>query len=154
MWFLKGGEKVVDRHQSHLHEGVERLLPEALGRVESAGRNFLVEEVAMGRLVGETSCVETLSSDEVLYAQRPCRAGLTRFVKNREAEPCDSVVVILKKSAPTEYVLVTAFVGRRPEPEPWDKNATEKSVAFWQTHALVWGSEPVIPGTETTICPW
>jgi hypothetical protein len=154
MWFLKGGEKVVDRHQSHLHEGVERLLPEALGRVESAGRNFLVEEVAMGRLVDETSCVETLSSDEVLYAQRPCRAGLTRFVKNREAEPCDSVVVILKKSAPTEYVLVTAFVGRRPEPEPWDKNATEKSVAFWQTHALVWGSEPVIPGTETTICPW
>jgi hypothetical protein len=154
MWFLKGGEKVVDRHQSHLHEGVERLLPEALGRVESAGRNFLVEEVAMGRLVGETSCVETLSSDEVLYAQRSGRAGLTRFVKNRVAQPCDSVVVILKRISPAEYVLVTAFVGRRPEPEPWDKNATEKSVAFWQTHALVWGSEPVIPGTETTICPW
>lgn len=25
---------------------------------------------------------------------------------------------------------------------------------FWSSHALVWGSEPIVPGTETATCPW
>src|SRR3989344_3688850 len=28
------------------------------------------------------------------------------------------------------------------------------SRAFWESRALIWGSEETIPGTETTVCPW
>ncbi|TAN33422.1 hypothetical protein EPN28_02640 [Patescibacteria group bacterium] len=152
-WLLKNGEVVVNRYQSHLHSDVERLLPEALGQIDPAGRGFLVEEVVFDRVVGETTCVATGPGDQAVYAKRPKRFGPSRFVKNRSPEPCNSVVVILK-AGDGEYVLVTAFVGTRPEPEPWDRNATEKSVEFWASHALIWGSEPVIPGTETDKCPW
>jgi len=159
---LKSGEEVVDRYRSHLHLDVVRLLPDALARIESAGRQFLVEEVDFGRPIGETICVPTGSGDEIAFALRPKRRGLSRFVKNREPEPCSSVVVILKAAdgQPGAYVLVTAFVGRRPEPEPWDRNAirtpeqSARAVAFWSSHALVWGSEEIIPGTETKTCPW
>jgi len=155
---LKSGEMVVDRYNSHLHSSVLAILPEALGKADSQGRNFFVEEVQMGRIVGESTCVATDASDQIVYAQRPKRFGLTRFVKNRQSEPCSSVVVILKTADGErdrgKYVLVTAFIGSKPEPEPWDRNSTEKSVEFWSSNALIWGSEPVIPGTETEACPW
>jgi hypothetical protein len=155
MWQIASGEVVVVRHASHLHADVERLLPEALGRIRSEGRDFLVEEIDFGRLVGETVCVTTGSGDQIVFAKRPKRFGLSRFVKNRNPEPCSTVVVILKKAEEVgAYVLITAFVGHRPEPEPWDRNATANSRSFWSSHALVWGSEPTIPKTETTTCPW
>ena len=87
-------------------------------------------------------------------------------MKNRKPEPCTSVVVIVKTAdgEPGAYVLVTAFVGGKPEPEPWDGRAIaaagllgpgmRRALDFWGSHALVWGSEPVIPGTETEDCPW
>jgi hypothetical protein len=161
-WKLKSGERVVDRHRSHLHESVVRLLPDALARIESKGRNFLIEEVDFGSTIGETVCVPTGPGDVVVFAQRPNRRGLSRFVKNRKSEPCSSVVVILKTAdgEPGAYVLLTAFIGRKPEPEPWDRNAIRTSddlaraKAFWGSRALVWGSEAVLPGTETYQCPW
>ncbi len=152
---LLSGEPVVDRHNSHIHRDVARLLPEALAKVDAQGRTFLVEEVDFGRLVGETVCVTTGVGDTIVFAQRPRRFGLSRFVKNRAPEPCSKVVVILKKDDHEDYyVLITAFVGHWPEPEPWDRNVTERSVAFWSSHALIWGSEPVVSGTETDQCPW
>lgn len=152
---LSSGEAVVDRHSSHLHPGVEQLLPEALSRIESFERQFLVEEVDFGRPVGETICVTTVAGDEIVYAQRPKRFGLSRFVKNRVPEPSSVVTVILKRDdREGVYVLITAFVGSAAPPEPWDRNATEESVVFWSSHALIWGVEPTIPGTETRECPW
>jgi hypothetical protein len=153
---LKSGEVVVDRYNSHLHESVLPLLPEALAKIETMGRSFLIEEVVFDHIIGETTCVGTGSTDEIVFAKRPKRFGLTRFVKNRRPEPCSSVVVILKTAdgQPGAYVLVTSFVGGKPEPEPWDRNATGNSVAFWSSHALIWGSEEIVLGTETTQCPW
>lgn len=153
---LASGEVVVDRYRSHLHESVAALLPEALSRVESQRRGFILAEVDFDRVVGESVCVATGPRDQIVYAQRPKRFGLSRFVKNRKPEPCSSVVVILKTAdgQPGAYVLVTAFIGLKSEPEPWDRNATVNSRSFWSTHALVWGSEPVIDGTETPHCPW
>jgi len=153
---LRSGEPVVDRYNSHLHPSVAAVLPAALARVDSNGRSFLIEEVDSGRPIGETTCLPTGPGDEIVYARRPKRSGLTRFVKGRVPEPCSSVVIILK-TADGElgaYVLLTAFIGHKPEPEPWDRNATANSRSFWRTHALVWGSEPVIPGTEISECPW
>ncbi len=153
---IKSGEAVVDRYNSHLHSSVLDILPEALGKIESKGRKFLVEEVDLDRIIGETICVATGLGDQIVFAQRPKRFGLSRFVKNRQAEPCSTVVVILKTAdeQPGTYVLVTAFIGGKPEPELWDKNATPKSRKFWTSHALVWGKEEIIPGTETSVCPW
>lgn len=158
---LKSGEAVVDRYNSHLHESVMPLLPEAFARVESAGRKFLVCELDFGRVVGESNCVATGPGDEIVFAKRPKRLGLTRFVKNRQAEPTSFAVVILKTAdgEPGAYALVTAFIGQLAEKEPWDKNIQnanerQRSLAFWNSHALVWGCEEVISGTETAACPW
>lgn len=151
---LASGELVVDRHQSHLHESVLPHLPAALVQINSEGRRFLIEEIEFDRIVGESVCVQTTGADEIVWAKRPGRLGHSRFVKNRRAEPCKSIVVILKAGDYGEYFIVTAFIGHRPEPEPWDRNATANSRDFWNSHALVWGSEEIVPGTETTVCPW
>lgn len=152
---LASGEAVIDRFNSHVHGEVAQLLPAAFSRIDSKGRKFLIEEVMFDRIVGNTVCVPTTDADEIVWAKRPKRFGHSRFVKNRKPEPCDKVVVILKKDDFEDYyVLITAFIGHRPEPEPWDRNANGNSLAFWHSHALVWGSESTIPGTETTNCPW
>jgi len=52
------------------------------------------------------------------------------------------------------FTLHNAFIGVCPPPEPWGRNATEKTVGFWSNNALVWGTEGVIPGTQTSVCPW
>lgn len=154
MWKLKNGETVVDRPLSHIHKGVLQFLPATLAKIETKGRNFLVEEIDFGQTIGKTICVETGPSDQILFAQRSGRCGHTRFVLNRAAEPCSSIVVILKARDYDEYVLITAYIGQLAEPEPWDRKATEKSKAFWNSHALIWGSEPIIPGTVTALLPY
>lgn len=152
---LKSGEQVVDRYRSHLHDGVVALLPVALGQIESQGREFFSTQVDFGRVIGKTICVETGPNDEIVFAQRRGRAGLSRFILNRHPTSTSSLVIILKKAEDDNlYVIVTAFTGALPEPEPWDRNATERSREFWSTHALVWGVEKIVPGTLTRECPW
>jgi hypothetical protein len=153
--FVASGEAVIDRFNSHVHDGMARLLPAALSRVHSQGRKFLIEEVDFGQPIGETICVPTGPGDEIVYAIRPKRFGHSRFVKNRKPEICSKVVVILKRDDFEDYyVLITAFVGHKPEPEPWDRNANGASHAFWSSHALIWGCEEVINHSITTACPW
>jgi len=161
MWRLKSGEMVVDRHRSHIHPTVMPHLPAALARISSQGRDFLVESVDFGRPIGETICVPTGPRDEIVYAVRSGRRGLTRFVKNRAPLPTSAVRVVLKRDdAGGYFVLLTAFLGPPAPPEPWDRNTIRtrdelaRAVAFWNTHALVWGYEPSIAGTETKRCPW
>ena len=152
---LASGEAVIDRFNSHVHGEMTQLLPAVFSRVKSEGRKFLIEEVKFDRIVGETVCVPTTDADEIVWAKRPKRFGHSRFVKNRKPEPCDRVVVVLKRDDVEDYyVLIPAFVGHRPEPEPGDRNANGNSRAFWESRALIWGSEETIPGTETTVCPW
>ncbi len=162
---LKTGEVVVDRFNSHTHSCAVPFLPEALARIEAKGREFFVEEADFGRPIGETVCVPTGPGDQIVYAKRPKRWGHSRFVLNRKPESCSSMVVILKKAEDGDYyVLITAFIGHKPEPEPWDARAFAKADnpaeagararRFWASHALVWGCEPIVPGTVTEECPW
>jgi hypothetical protein len=150
---LASGEQAVDGCPSHLHGRVIHYLPEALGQIDARGRAHIAETIDLGRVVGERTCVATEPGDEIVCAQRPGRAGLTRWVKNRRPEPCTTVMVVVAQE-PAGYVCLTAFVGGGSEPEPWDFRATSRSMEFWQTHALIWGEEPAIPGTETPDCPW
>jgi hypothetical protein len=156
MGHLATGEVVVDAANSHVatHPTVLAVLPEALGQI-GGGDEQIVTEVDLGRVIGENIRVATSDADEIVYAQRTGRRGLTRFVKNREPEDCTSVVVILRKITGGAYVLVTAFIGTHCPAEPWDqKYADKESVPFWNSHALIWGAEEVVEDTETTECPW
>ncbi|OGR85788.1 MAG: hypothetical protein A2901_01600 [Elusimicrobia bacterium RIFCSPLOWO2_01_FULL_54_10] len=159
-WILGSNEPVVDRHKSHIHEDAARFLAPTLYRVESKGRPFIVETVEFDSTVGKSVCVETTDADEIVYAQRQGRRGLSRFVKNREAEPTDAVTVVLKKDSREDYyVLIAAWCGATAEKEPWDPNIRDpdelfRAQDFWASHALIWGSEPIVPGTETAVCPW
>lgn len=155
-WRLGSGEAVINSPRNHVasHSSVLALLPDALSRVASRGRDVIADEIDFGRPIGESICVRTTTADTIVFAQRPRRLGLTRFVCGRTPEPCSGVVVVLRKEVTGEYQLATAYIGRRAEPEPWDRYATPNSVAFWNTHALIWGAEQTISGTETTQCPW
>jgi len=150
--YLASGEPVVDRQKSHIHPGLSELLVPALARLESLGRDRCVDEIDFGRVIGDTHCVVTTPDDKIVFAQRENRPGLSRFAPERKPEPCTAVTVVLRKED-EGYVLRTAFVGYKAEPEPWDRNATEASVLFWNTHALV-PEDGQILETATLDCPW
>lgn len=142
---LASGEQVVHRDKLHLHGDVERLLPEVLEKIDAKGRQFIEVAVNLGRIVGETICVVTNPDDEIIFATRPNRRGPTRFVVGRKPENCSTVFVVLKKAVEENaYVLITAFIGYKPEVEPWDSRAAEASRVFWETHALIWGEEQIM----------
>ncbi|OGL94691.1 hypothetical protein A2348_03100 [Candidatus Uhrbacteria bacterium RIFOXYB12_FULL_58_10] len=148
VWRLASGELVRDLEDSHLHAGVAELLPEALGRISSDGRTFILVEIDMGRVVGVTNGVTTRPGDSIVYAQRPGRPGLTRFVLNREPEPCRYVRVALTW-VDEEYKILTAYIGRASELEPADSMAKfSTSYGFWKDFALLWGFEPVVSCTR------
>lgn len=153
-WILKSGQGVVNRHRSHLHEGVQPLLPEVLAKIDAEGRGFFVATVDLGRIIGKQTRVSTTGKDVIVYAQRVGRQGFSRFVKNREPESCSQVTVILKKGDGGEYILISGWIGTRAEPEPWDQKRTEQSVPFWSQSALIFGSEPIVQGTLCYQCPW
>lgn len=147
---LGSGEAVFDRVNSHIHSSpsLDALLPRALETVDAAGQEFIAMSVSHESPIGETSCIETSTDDKIIYAQRTGRTGLTRFVLERSASPTSELTVVMKK-IPEGYILLTAYVGGKSEVEPWDARATQASTEFWSNHALVWGTEEIIPGTET-----
>jgi hypothetical protein len=149
------GAVVVNRPNSHLHGDITPIITDALLRIDTCGRQFVESEVDFDKVIGVSCCVSTGPKDCIIFAQRHNRAGMTRFVVDRDKEPTTKVMVVLKQTAnPTEYVLITAFVGSKAEREPWDTRATSASLKFWKSKALVWGAEPVQKGTATTKCPW
>ncbi len=158
---LADGSVVCDRSPSHVREEDVYLVHKALARIDPRGRRFIEEEVRFPEIVGYSDCVTTNPGDEIVLAQRPGRHGLTRFVKGRAPEPCDSVFLVLKNVRPKRYVLITGFVGRRPRPEPWDERAfgfsrnpaeaRKLSRAFWAEHALVYKPDQIVPGTERAL---
>lgn len=152
---LASREDVYDRYESHLHEGVIALLPATLEQITAAGRQFIVETVDHGRIIGATTSLVTRPGDEIIFAQRAGRAGWTRFVKGREPEASSelSVVLMVARNEPG-YVCLSAWIGGPSRPEPWDPKPAEDSLEFWLSHALVWDPDEIVPGTETPDCPW
>lgn len=147
-------KKVFDREDgSHIHQSAASLVAEAISRISAAGRSFMVLGVEMGRTVGENICVETTSADEIIFAQRPGRQGLTRFVKNRQPES-SSVFSLVLEECRGEYILLTIFISPPTPVEPWHHKADAEALAFWQSHAFIWGMERIIEGTETSVPQW
>lgn len=133
------GKSVFDRHHSHVHEVPPELIEEAVSKIAISTQSMQKFEIEMGRVIGKSSCVTTTPQDQIVFAQRKGRYGRTRFAKNRQPWDCSKMFLIVKATeVPDRFVLITCFVGETPEPEPWDRNATPNSAAFWATHALVW----------------
>lgn len=163
----KDGFEVRDRQNSHIqsHSSVTPFLAEALGKISVDKRNFIAEEINLGRIIGKNICVKTDTDDEIVYASRPKRFGKTRFVKTKKSQDCSTVMVVMKKfNGDSHFTLMTSFIGGAAPNEPWDNRAFNRSenpvkaktesTSFWNSHALVWGEEKIISGTENTICPW
>ena len=140
---------MFDRFQSH-HSLPADLLRESLGRVTPGGRHFVEALVRFDRVVGSTRCVTTGPNDRVIYARRKNRNGMSRIVLGRNPEPCSTVFLVLKQNMddPESYTMITGFVGDRPAPEPWDRNATPASLPFWRSHALIVTPDEIIQDAE------
>ena len=108
----------------------------------------------MGKIVGESDLVSTTDGDDIVYAKRPNRSLYTRFVKDRIPEPTTWVTLSLKKAEEDAYELSTIYIGRAVPPFPDPQRGSAASKKFWAAHALVWGRQEVVPGTETEKCPW
>ena len=151
----RDGWNVEDRTQSH-NKLAPALLSRVLEKIEVGGRPFQKVTVDMGEVVGESTCLRTTPKDipNILFARRPGRTGLTRFIQSDTPNPSSLVTVILKKMSEKEaYVLISSWVGGDAEVEPWDPRATPKAKAFWRTHALRFGTEAIEEGSQTRVPP-
>lgn len=143
---LATGEEVYDR-PGRVNRVPHHLLVEALAKVNSGGPRDSRSIVDFGRVIGKNNLVETFPGDRIIYARRQRQNRMSRFVGNRLPEPCSTVVLFLSRRS-KGYVLGDAYIGNLAEPETDSPNATPESAAFWKTHALVWGSEFTVPGSE------
>lgn len=135
----------------HLEEAPDLLdlVKEVVADAVLAGENVAIE-TDMGRIVGETSMVETTEADEIIYAKRRGRERFTRFVLHRALEPTPYVSVILHRMD-DGYRLWSAWCGQLlPKQDP----AVPKGQGFWRNHALVFDESIVDPATITRECPW
>ena len=125
---------------------------EVVAGSDISGDNVAIEK-DMGRIVGETTLVETSDTDRIVYAKRLQREKYTRFVINKVAQPTSYVTVILHK-ADGGYNLWSAWCGRLVPTSPGGEDEMPKSQGFWKDHALVFDEKIIQPETVTTVCPW
>lgn len=156
---LQSGEKVYDQSPSHIHENAAPYIKEALQRVHSESRKKFDAVVDFGKPIGISSLVMTTDNDNIVFAQRVNRKGLSRLVKNRKGKPTSTLLIGLKKAEdePDAYLVAASFIGLPSKNEPWDTKTEEErkeSCAFWNKRAIIYGTEPLVQGTETTKYPW
>lgn len=146
-YLSKDGFLIIVGKNSHLHGEIVNILPDIIGKLECDNRYFISEQIDFPYEIGKTTCVKVDDNDEIIYALRIGRKGYTKFVKNREPEPTNSATIVLKKTN-NIYIIITAYIGTQSEVEPWDRHATEKSIEFWNNHALIFGTQEIIPNSE------
>lgn len=132
--------------------GLEELVKEVLPQIVADGENQQIE-FDLKREVGLSDLVETTDQDEIIYAKRIGREEYTRFAKNRDPVASTTVVVVLQKIE-NGYELLSAWIGKSVPPFPGNKRERPESKEYWKNHALVWGRQSVVSGTETDKCPW
>lgn len=139
------------------HPTVVPLLHEALSKLTIADlpNKFNKLAVEFDRVIGTTDCVTTTPSDEIVYAMRKGRNGLSRFVKNRVGIPTTSVALILLAAGKGNWRLVTGWIGGLSEREPDDKTIKTKEewdIAYkhWSTKAILWNPDMIVPGSEAS----
>lgn len=155
----RNGQKVyidyaATKIELHIKETPEllELVNEVISRSTLEGDNVALQE-DLGRIVGETSLVETNDDDEIIYAKRLQRDKYSRFVLNKQLQATSYVTVILHKAA-DGYALWSAWCGQLVPTSPGGEDEMPKSQGFWKNHALVFDESIIQPDTATTVCPW
>jgi hypothetical protein len=110
-------------------------------------------------VIGKCDVVNVTKTDEIVYGVRKNREddGLVPFVKNRQGDSCRYVAVHLVPQSNDSYTLSSAWIGtfgKDDEPFPQSKDANKRSIHFWNEHAFIYGSQEILPNTETTKKPW
>ena len=152
----KNGIEVFSHPETHSHR--PDLNAEVISKIElPTDRTFVRTTVDLGRVIGKDHLVEIESDSIDFYWKRGNRPGLSHMVL-QDADDTQYVTVILcvareEEGTPSElvgkWILVTLFEGCPGEREPFDRSferknedeevaeAYQKSVDFWDTHALV-----------------
>ena len=98
---LASGEKVYDRPNGHIHETVKGDIPLALSRINTLGRDFIVESVTLENKEWKSFKVTIdpeVEKGDLFLARRVSRKGLSVFVKNKEPGITNQMVVVLSKN--------------------------------------------------------
>jgi hypothetical protein len=138
---------------------LEKLVAEVIKDLNLTGES-VTKHFDMGRIIGTCDVVDVDESDEIVYGQRKNRAsdGLVPFTKSRKGSPCQYVAVQLLPQSKDLYILASAWIGtfdpKEDQPFPNSPDATSESISYWDTHAFVYGSQEIVPGTQTPIRPW
>ena len=138
-------------HHPNLENAVKASLPQILLHKELERMQMTHPEI-----IGTSDLIETTSEDEIVYAIRLARNSYSRFVKNKKPVETNSFVIDVRRDRknPHSYFLYTAYVGTLVPSFPGGEYLPEQSVVFWLNHALVWGTQEVIPSTITDKYPW
>ena len=141
-------------HIAH-HPKLLQAVKDNLGMI-TLDTNMIRLELTASEIIGTCDLVETDLNDEIVYVIRVGRTTYSRFAKHREPVPTSSFIVDIRRDLDTDsnYYLYTAFVGSLTPSFPGGDFMPERSKEFWSNHALVYGTQELIPGTETTTCPW
>ncbi|KKW43001.1 MAG: hypothetical protein UY92_C0001G0015 [Candidatus Magasanikbacteria bacterium GW2011_GWA2_56_11] len=125
------------------HPDAAALLEEAIGKITIGEREFVLEEVDMGRIVARSSLVDApaIASDQpTAFACRKGRDIASRVLVGAVKPDTNLFTVIAGKQDDGSWLLYSGFPGPLAPREPHDPNlkgnATE--LAFWCEHALVW----------------
>lgn len=142
----KDGFRVhYNKYHLKVHADVMEYLEEAMSRINTCGESFIKLAVQFDYVIGQSTCVQVKSTDNFRYANRLGRKYPTRFVLNREPEPCSTVVIIMKRTPESEnygYRLLTAYIGGLATKEVHDPKLeyeeAHEANEFWSKHALIW----------------
>lgn len=142
----KDGHRVYySKYHLKVHADVTEHLEEAMSRIDTNDAPFIKLAVQFDHVIGHSTCVQVRKDDQFRYAKRLGRKYPTRFVMNREAEPCSTVVVIMKRTPNSEnygYTLLTAYIGGLATKEVHDPKLeyeeAHEANEFWSKHALIW----------------
>lgn len=151
----------IDSHAAtHLEDTPQlgELVSEIVGDMDLTGQTIR-KHFDMGKVIGTSDVVTVDETDELVYAVRKNRNddGLVPFTKSRQAQPCNFVTVQLSPHPDGTYELLSAWIGTfddDDQPFPQSPAATSKSVEFWNNLAFVYGSQEIVPGSETSNRPW
>lgn len=154
-YLSKDGCLVVDSLQSHVHDGIRSRLPSIINRIACLGRDYVSEQICFSAVIGKSACVPITWEDDIVYAKRLGRDRYTKFVKNIEPIPTQYVSIFLKKKQ-SVYLIKSCYYGNYRTDDELNNGefSFSERFEFWNTHALVFGSEPIDSSTITTICPW
>ena len=146
---------VPEQTQKHLqaHPEVGAVLEEAVSAARFPRGEFARLEVGLGRVVGHDSLV--VDTESCLFALRKGREKASRASLKGAPESERISLVAYWDEERELHVLIAAWVGILAPREPWDPNISshrefQESLAFWNSHALVWDPEVMGPTFESS----